>query len=94
MLDRQFFLFLSYYYSESISRPLYNVEGKNNNMAQLRFYRIFYTPCHLFPHMNILENLIYAPVKVRKMSPDLAKNNAYCSLKYIFVRKQKLRNKQ
>ncbi len=38
---------------------------------------------HLFPHMTVLENLTYAPVKIKKLSKTVAKNQAVKLLKQV-----------
>lgn len=38
---------------------------------------------HLFPHMTVLENLMYAPVKVKNMSKELAKQKGMDLLKRV-----------
>ena len=38
---------------------------------------------HLFPHMTVLENILYAPVKVKKVKPEYAKRKAEDLLKKV-----------
>ena len=48
---------------------------KSSNKLRLKVGMVF-QHFNLFPHMNVLENLIYSPCKVKNMREDIAKDNA------------------
>ena len=53
--------------------------SKSSNKLRLKIGMVF-QHFNLFPHMNVLENLIYSPCKVRRMKEELAKEKAIALL--------------
>jgi len=51
------------------------VTTKSSNKLRLKVGMVF-QHFNLFPHMNVLENLVYSPCKVKNMREDLAKDKA------------------
>ena len=59
----------------SISIDGKKVTAKSSNALRLKVGMVF-QHFNLFPHMNVLENLIYSPCKVKNTKVDLAKDKA------------------
>ncbi len=53
--------------------------AKSSNKLRLKIGMVF-QHFNLFPHMNVLENLIYSPCKVKRMKEDIAKEKAIALL--------------
>ena len=60
------------------------VSAKNRKKLSRKIGMVF-QHCHLFPHMNILENLTYAPINVLGISNEEAENAANSLLKQFSV---------
>ncbi len=54
-----------------------DITAPNTNIAKIRQnVGMVFQHFHLFPHMTVLENVTYAPLKVAKVSPTEAKDTA------------------
>ena len=56
------------------------ITGKNINKLRPKIGMVFQN-FNLFPHMNIIENLIYAPIRIHKITKDEATIKAKILLK-------------
>ncbi len=62
---------------ECITEPKFPIEKVRQKIGMV--FQHFY----LFPHMTVLENLTYAPIKIKKLSKTVAKNQAIKLLKQV-----------
>lgn len=70
--------------SGSITIDGVNISGKNTDINKIREKMgMVYQNFHLFSHLNILENIILAPIKVKRMSRQAAVDKADKLLKMV-----------
>jgi len=61
-----------------------DVDGKNVNINKLREkIGMVFQSFNLFPHLNVLQNVMLAPVQLKKMGKEEAKNTALGLLKKV-----------
>jgi ABC-type polar amino acid transport system ATPase subunit len=59
------------------------ISKKNDIDAQRQKMGMVFQQFNLFPHMTILENITFSPIKVKKLSKESAENIAYELLKKV-----------
>lgn len=62
---------------EELTRPACDIRKMRQKIGMV------FQHFHLFPHMTVLENLTYAPLKVLKLSSEQAKERAFDLLKRV-----------
>lgn len=61
-----------------------NISDKNININEIRQQvGMVFQHFNLFPHMTILENIILAPMKIKKLSKEQAEEKAYALLERV-----------
>ena len=58
------------------------LQGPYGHVARSKVGMVFQN-FHLFPHMTVLQNLLYAPTKVKKISQEAALEKAFALLKRV-----------
>ena len=69
-------------FDEDITKKHFNIQKLRSRVGMV------FQHFHLFPHFNVLENIIYSPMNVKKITKDLAIDKAFMLLERIGLKEK------